>query len=57
MGGFITAIIVTVIVFVIFGRDEEGRSRFERRKMRRMQPAGKAEAWTEAETGSGNRAA
>ncbi len=37
MEGFITAIIVTVIVFVIFGRDEEGLTRFQRRQIRKMQ--------------------
>ncbi|MBP5383764.1 MAG: hypothetical protein J6Y57_02195 [Lachnospiraceae bacterium] len=37
MEGFILAIIVTVVVFVIFGRDEEGLTRFQRRQMRRMQ--------------------
>lgn len=36
MEGFILAIIVTVVVFVIFGRDEEGLTRFQRRQMRRM---------------------
>ena len=57
MGGFIIAIIVTVIVFVIFGRDEEGRSRFERRKIRKARQSDRTGAWTQAEIGSGNRAA
>lgn len=33
MEGLIFAMCFTVLVFVIFGRDEEGRTRFERRKM------------------------
>ena len=35
MSGFITAIIIVFAVFVIFGRDEQGLTRFQRRKMRR----------------------
>ncbi len=37
MEGLIFAMCFTVLVFVIFGRDEEGRTRFERRKLRKMQ--------------------
>ena len=35
MGGLITWILVTVIVFAIFGRDEEGHTRSERRQMKK----------------------
>ena len=37
MEGLIIAIVVTVIVFVIFGRDEEGRTRFQRRQLKRAE--------------------
>ena len=33
MAGLTTAFLITIIVFVIFGRDEEGRSRFQRRAL------------------------
>ncbi len=35
----ISALFIIVTVFVIFGRDEEGTTRFERRKMKQLQNA------------------
>ena len=35
----ISALFIIVTVFVIFGRDEEGTTRFERRKMKQLQKA------------------
>ncbi len=57
MEGFILAIIVTVVVFVIFGRDEEGLTRFQRRQLRRMQQAGTKAAEGRQVAQPGSRAA
>ena len=57
MYGFIMTIIVTVTVFVIFGRDEEGRTRFERRKIRKMQQASHQETRKEQGLKTEGRAA
>ena len=40
----IIALFIIVTVFVIFGRDEEGTTRFERRKMKQLQNASGTQA-------------
>ena len=57
MYGLFMTIIVTVTVFVIFGRDEDGRTRFERRKIRKMQQAFHGETRNEQVSETEGRAA